>query len=229
MKLIYCSFNLVDANEPPDWIEKFKSNVITKKEKWSIYNPYLSFTENVRMDPTILTILNDPERFSRGAPDLKSLKLDPAILGQLQEVMPRLQAADNGPTIDLPFRNLYVILRSDIVIADLNSPGHGEASQEVMYAYLFGVPVVGLSHRFILSPWVVSKVRAVVFPRTTDEIAQQVLAYDHKVTAMIDHYRTEAEAEKVAKVKAAAEPPKEKKNVEPSPTEVPRDTIPGSV
>ena len=113
--------------------------------------------------------------------------------------MNRLVAADAGPVSDVALKSLYVAARSDIVLVDLDSPGYGEAGQDVMYAYLFGIPVVGISHRFILSPWVTVKLRAVIFPRTTDEIVQQVLAYDHKTTAMLDHYRAEVEAEKAVK------------------------------
>jgi len=223
MKLIYCSFNLVDSDGPPDWISKLKVNPVVRQEKWSIYNPYMSFSENVGADATILTLLNDPQRIAKADP--KALKLEPDLFKGLQDVMPRITASDSSASIDVAFKSLYVILRSDLVLVDLNSPGHGEASQEIMYAYLFGIPVIGLAHRFILSPWVVNKVRAVIFPRTTDEIVQQVLAYDHKTTAMIEHYRGLTEAEKPVAEKVATEP----KDVEPSPGQIHGAAVPGSV
>jgi len=222
VKLIYCAYNLMEQDGPPDWIQKFKTNPVVRQERWSIYDPYFTFTENVGTDVGLMSRLNDEARLKKIDP--VALKLDPQLLSPIGVVLDRIKVSDNSPTIDIPFRELYVLLRSDIVLADLNSMGHGEVSQEVMYGYLFGVPVVGLSHRFILSPWIAGKLRSVIFPRTTDEIVQQVLAYDHKTTAMINHYRATAEAEKTATQAEA-----EKNDVQQSLSPVHGAEIPGSV
>lgn len=198
-KLVYCSYNLIDQDATPDWVDKFIANPLVQKEKWAVYNPINGFGGNLESNlalPAALSIGSVPEAVVRG---YKTLKLDPMLLEPLGTVLSRLRAADESPSIDVAFKSLYVLLRSDIVLVDLNQPGHGEASQEVVYAYLSDIPIVGVAHRFILSPWMINKLSAVIFPRTSDAIVQQVLAHDHKTTVMLEHYRAEhQEAERQA-------------------------------
>lgn len=198
-KLVFCSYNLIDQDAIPDWVSKLTTNPLVKKERWAIYNPINGFSGNLEDNlsmPAALSIGTVPPEVVRNH---KALKLDPALLEPLGSVLPRLRAADGSPSIDVAFKALYVLLRSDIVLVDLNQPGHGESSQEVVYAYLSGIPIVGVAHRFILSPWMINKLNAVIFPRSSDEIVQQVLAHDHKTKTMLDHYRAEhQEAERQA-------------------------------
>lgn len=189
-KLIYMSYSLMDQASKPDWVDKLKDNPMVVKEKWSLYDPSLGFNGNFEAGFYTAAVLSDNSRVNKQAYESqKSLRLDPALFSDLGKVINRIKAADGAPSIDLPFKDLYVILRSDIVLVDLNTADHGERSQEVLYAYLFGIPVVGVAHRFILSPWMVGKVNSVVFPVTTDEIVSQVLAYDHKITSAIKYLR----------------------------------------
>jgi hypothetical protein len=190
-KLIYLSYPLMDKDTKPDWVEKIKVNPMVQKEHWALYDPMLGFSGNFESGIYMAAFLSDNTRLSEHAKaNQKELRLDPALFGDLGTVLRRVKESDERPSIDLPFKNLYVLLRSDIMLVDLNDPDHGERSQEVLYAYLFGVPVVGVAHRFILSPWVAGKVSAVVFPATTDEIVAQVLAYDYKTTAAFKYIRS---------------------------------------
>ncbi len=203
-KLVYCSYNLIDQDGIPDWVIKLIANPIAQKDRWAIYNPIHGFTAHLEGKLSMTAALADATIPQETQRNHKVLKLDPMLFQPLSEVLPRLRAADDSPTLDVAFKNLYVILRSDVVLVDLNQAGHGESAQEVLYAYLCNIPVIGIAHRFILSPWMANKLNAVVFPRTTDEIVQQVLAYDHKTTAMLDHYRAEHEEEKRQEARAAA-------------------------
>lgn len=178
-KLIYCSYSLMDAASQPDWLVKLADNQTLRGARWSLYDPGLGFTSNLESSPYLAAALSDNNRVSRAAAEnQKALKLDPMLFRPLSYVLPRIRHADNSPALDVVFKNVYALLRSDIVLVDLNTPEHGEKSQEVHYAYLFGVPIVGIAHRFILSPWVVGKVNAVIFPKTTNDIVRQVIAYD---------------------------------------------------
>ncbi len=198
MKLIYCSYPLMDAEVQVDWIDKLAKNPVARKENWAIYNPRLGFVENFETDPYRAVAMTDPGRISEKAKALaEPLQLDPMLFLPFPEVQHRLAAADRAPTVDVPFKDLYVILRSDIVLADISNANHGE-DQAVMYAHLLGIPVVAISHRFIMSPWIVGKVSSVIFPKTSDEIVQQVLAFDHKTAAMVKYYRAIAQAEEKA-------------------------------
>ena len=189
-KLIYASYPLLDQDGIPDWVGKLAGNPVARREKWVVYNPALGLTGNLEGNLVMAAVLSDDTRLSLlAARNRQQLKLDPMLFESFGKIVQRLRAADEAPTLDVSFRNLYVILRSDIVLVDLDRLGHGEPSQEVLYAYLSGVPVVGIAHRFMLSPWMADKLSAVIFPRTSDEIARQVLAHDHKTSAMFDYYR----------------------------------------
>lgn len=202
-KLIYCSYSLMDADGRPSWLDKLRINPVCLREHWAFYDPMLGFTGNIESDPYLAAAMSDNSRLrTRGAQNMEALRLDPALLLPLPEVHNRLRQADSGPSVDVAFKNIYVLLRSDLVLVDLNAPSHGETAQEVLYAYLFGVPVVGIAHRFILSPWVVGKVKAVIFPSSSDDIVHQILAQDTATAAYISSMRAEldkavAETEKL--------------------------------
>lgn len=188
--LIYCAYSNLDEAEPPDWVVKLRDNPTMRASRWTLYEPFHGFAGNVERQARLMAELADPGRLRKPEGDLK---LDPMLFEPLTtQVMGRMQAGDGGPTIDVPFKNLYVLLRSDIVLVDLNVPSHGGKAQEVLYAYLLGVPVVGVAHRFILSPWLVEKCKAVVFPKTSDDIVHQVMAFDQWVTAAIQHHSAAA-------------------------------------
>jgi hypothetical protein len=112
--------------------------------------------------------------------------------------------------LDVAFKRLYALLRADAVLVDLNVPDHGCRSQEVMWAYLAGIPVVGIAHRFIVSPSMAAMLEAMVFPRTSDQIVRQLLALDHKTTATIRHYRERQQLQqlnqKAAELRESQEP-----------------------
>lgn len=204
-KIIYASYPLVDQDTAPDWVAKVAGNAVVGRERWVVYDPALGLSGNVEANPSLAGMLTDVSRLSQQAQaGCQQLRLDPRLFDPFASILGRLRAADQTPTLDVTFRNLYILLRSDIVLVDLDFVGHGEPSQEVLYAYLIGVPVVGIAHRFILSPWMADKLNAVVFPRTSDEIVRQVLCHDHKTTAMLDHYR-KLEVEKQVQRAAVAE------------------------
>lgn len=201
MKLIYCAYALIDRQQEPDWVGKFADNEFVKREGWALYRPMLGFMENASSLATVAA-LDRPARVS--AAEAATLKLDPDLLKPLAKVRDRVGIADNGPFLDVSFKRLYALLRSDVLLTDLNVPDHGCRASETLYAYLVDVPVVGIAHRFILSPAMLDKVSSVIFPRSSDEIVRQVLAFDHRTTAALDRYRPAASADKLTELSERA-------------------------
>jgi len=197
MTLIYCAYPLIDRVGEPDWVGKLADHPFVKREGWGLYRPALGFMENAE-SLDVVAALNRPPCVT--AATAAGLKLDADLLKPLGQVKGRLTVADNGPFIDVQFKRLYALLRSDIVVADLNVPDHGCKAHETLYAYLVDVPVVGIAHRFILSPAMLDKVSCVLFPRSSDEIVRQVLAFDHRTTAALERYRPVASREKVTEL-----------------------------
>lgn len=213
-KLVYCAHAVLDTDEP-DWVQKLAANPVVKTEQWSLYRPSFSFMENVQ-SPGMLSLLSREPKMSK--PQSAALGIDAGVHEPLANVRDRIAIADRGPFMDVSFKRLYALLRADIVLVDLNVPDQGCRTLEALYAYLAGIPAVGVASRFIVSPGLVARLEAVLFPRTSDQIVRQVLAFDHKVTAAIEHYRSaeqrerqheqlEKLTEKVVKLKAeGAEP-----------------------
>lgn len=191
-RLIYCAYPVIDRAEEPDWVGKLLQNPIVLADDYVVYRPLLGFAENVKSAGMLSVLTRAPKLTVQQARDLR---IDPAVFEPLANLQGRLVLADRGPFLDVAFKRLYALLRADILLVDLNVPDHGCRSQEAMYAYLAGIPVVGIAHRFIISPTMLEKVEAVVFPRTSDQIARQVLAFDHKVTAAIHQYRSAQQLE----------------------------------
>jgi hypothetical protein len=186
--LVYLSYPLMDYDRAPRWVEPFKANIVTQMEQWSCYDPMLGFAGNIENDVGLMTTLSNPKRVNALAVQAaQQLRLDPELFKPLNEVLPRLKISDQLPTTDVAFKNLYALMRSSVVVADLDNPDHGEKTQEVMYAYLIGVQVVGVAHRFMFSPYVAEKISVFVRPDPYS-IVRQVLAHDHKINAMLRYY-----------------------------------------
>jgi len=184
-RLIYCAHAVLDAAEP-DWVQKILENPIVKAEQWCLYRPSLGFMENAK-SPGMLSLLSRQPKLSQAT--ARVLQIDAGVFDSLPAVRERVVVADNGPFMDVAFKRLYALLRADVVLVDLDVPDQGCRTVEALYGYLAGIPTVGIASRFIVSPGLVSKMQAVLFPRTSDQIVRQILAFDHKVTATIDHYR----------------------------------------
>jgi len=199
MKLIYCAYPIIDQDTVPEWVGATRAHPLVRREGWSLYSPAEGFVDNFGNVP-LAAALSRAEPAQVAVRNQEALKLDPGLFMSIGEVVHRIKASDEAPTTDVSFKDLYVIIRSDIVLVDLDRMDHGERSQEMAYAYLCGVPTVGIAHRFIFSPWVADKISSIVFPRTSDEIVRQVMAFDHKATAVLDYYRAMAgEAEALRK------------------------------
>lgn len=190
-RLIYCAYATLDQATEPDWVVKLAENPFLKAEGSTLYRPLYGFMENLKLAGPLLA--RDAKLPKERA---AALRLEPALFEPLAAVQKRMEVADHGPFVDVAFKRLYALLRADIVLVDLNIPGHGGRAQEAFYAYLAGVPVVGIAHRFILSPMLVEKMEAVIFPKTSDQIVRQVLACDEKTTAAIEHYRVGEQRER---------------------------------
>jgi len=186
MKLVYCAYSILDQIEPPDWLGKLAANKTVVNQGWGLYDPALGFMANSQNPAVAAALSHDRKIPHKIAEAHEVLRLDPKLFAPLGDVAARMSAADRFPSIDVSFKHLYVLLRSDVVLVDLTVPSHGGKYYEALYGHLFGKPVIGISHRFILSPWVAQRCDALVFPKNTDEIVRQVLAFDARIDGMIE-------------------------------------------
>lgn len=201
--LIYCAHAILERDsEEPDWIQKLASNSVVVSEQWSLYRPAYRFYENLAT-PHMTTALTRAARLTEAQVD--AFKIDRVVLAPLSDVKHRFVVADRGPFVDVHVKRLYALLRADIMLVDLNVPSHGCLGHEMLYAYLSGIPIVGIAHRFILSPSVLDKLEVVLVPKTSDQIVRQVLAFDRGVSDTIARHR-ELETLRQAASKQGSEP-----------------------
>lgn len=165
--LIYCCYPTLTAQEP-EWAGLLAQNPGVVRDGWAVYRPWLSFGENLKQDPGACRV---------SAAQLERLRLDPDIAAPLSRVAPRIAQADQGAVQDVHFKRLWVLARADVVVWDLCGPGWGGAACEALYGYLLGIPVIGVSNRFVLPPAATQMVASVVWPSNTDQIACQVRAH----------------------------------------------------
>lgn len=186
MKVLYCAYSIIDQLEPPDWIQKLRQNPTVKRERWALYDPARGLHD---VQPALASALADDTRVPRDvAAAHTALRLDPRLFAPLADVKDQLFSPVVSSAPELSFRHLYCLLRADVVVLDLNVPSHGGKYHEALYGYLFGLPIIGIAHRYIFSPWVTERCSALVFPRNTDEIVRQVLAFGRHADLMIEEH-----------------------------------------
>lgn len=142
-------------------------HILTKKMIESgnaCYNPEVPFTEIFSRDRDLGRV------FARGL-DV-SIKVSPAIglppwveqpgFKVADDIQLALARLDAGDTTIVRALSSFILLRSRVVVADLNTPSYGGTLQALELANLAGIPILGVSNRVTISPWVLDIVTAVV-------------------------------------------------------------------
>jgi hypothetical protein len=97
-----------------------------------------------------------------------ALRLEKSIWLSLCDALPTLMAADSCTvTSQLIYRDLYLLVRSDVLIVDAHS-----TNELAVYAFLLGIPVVAVSYSPTgLHPWLTHCAQATVnSPESVQEI-----------------------------------------------------------
>jgi hypothetical protein len=98
----------------------------------------------------------------------KQLRLEEGIWNSLCDVLPALVEADSCTFTDqMVFRDLYLLVRSDVLIVDAQS-----TNELALYAALLGIPVIAVSYSARgLHPWLSHCAKATVHsPESVQEI-----------------------------------------------------------
>jgi hypothetical protein len=175
--LIYTSFAIMGQEAKPLWIEAVKRHPLAMAAKWEFYDPW---------EPISVQLAKDgfASELSKPAIELAhdpTLKMDPRITSVLDEPVKLalkqadIETAEGGDAMLTEFKDLYALTRSQIMLVDLSVPSFGGRSQEVLYAYLLEIPIIGISSRFMNSPWLINKCEVVLQPNA-DRIMKQIVA-----------------------------------------------------
>jgi len=97
-----------------------------------------------------------------------ALRLEETIWIDFCDALPTLISADSCvSTSQIVFRDLYLLVRSDVLIVDANS-----TNELALLASLLGIPVVAVSYQPILHPWLLHCARTTI--NSPENIAQIV-------------------------------------------------------
>jgi len=148
--------------DTPAWVPALTSRLV--KTGTACYDPTLPlddvFSEETTLGRTFAVGLNTAVTLHEG------IRLPPwvqqpkqFVMSEIQEALRRLRSDDMSVVRAL---SSYILMRSRVVIADLNTPSFGGALQELGLAEMAGIPIIGVSNRVTISPWVTDVVTAVV-------------------------------------------------------------------
>lgn len=168
--LIYASFPITGYEEKPKWVLSIRNSLQPCE---MLYDPSLpiqsqfsqeSFIRHLEMTVPQEVISSLFKNRSEGFPLWLSSPISDHIVKEA------LASCDSESEADFIFREIYVILRSNILLADLSNPSFGGVSSSILFARLLSIPIIGLTYRFHVSPWMFQELSAMVFARKIPEI-----------------------------------------------------------
>jgi hypothetical protein len=151
--IIYCAYPILNQTEEPVWMNILKYAVGNKLiTNTSVYSSFTSLTEQ----ESLHSIIGDINYKSTEKGDIYSLLdslniSDIYVPTSLEEVL----ALDDsqGNSLKIVTKDLWVLTKANLLIVDCDTPSYGEKDMLLTVANLIGIPTIGVSNNFIISPW----------------------------------------------------------------------------
>lgn len=154
--LVYGSFpiqGIYDQVAPPLWIEDLEKSLTSHVA----YNPYRSIREHLANEQFARILRqNDSLAQKRYEACGELLQLPELLIHPLDHVLPVLLGGDrSGTARDIVYKDLYVLIRADLLISDITYPSYGGPPMEQLYAWAFDIGCLVVSNRWMNSPWTI--------------------------------------------------------------------------
>jgi len=160
--VVYCTANHV-ASEQPTWIAALQA-----------VPTVIVFDVG---SPTPVELLKAAPSPVKSTEVVTALRLDPALVKPHAEVIKKLEAGEfQVSASSTTFRDLYWLLRSDVVFADFTRPGYGQALFDVAIAFGCGIPVIAVNTGTYTPAHVVERAFAIVAPSGVRDILSMLQA-----------------------------------------------------
>lgn len=113
--------------------------------------------------------------------NFKAFKLRDELFGDLDDVGKFLAESDvEEPVIKSADKDLYCLMRSDMMLVDLSAQSYGEQGLDLLFGHLSGMPVIGLTDRFQNAPSLVSRLDCLIAPTSVGQIVRAIEAFSRK-------------------------------------------------
>jgi len=172
MSIVYISYPR-NLGYVPSWWNILKQDDSMKLI--SCYDPGGNLMEVIQQDKEFAELLAETVEIST-----ELFKLPPQLReGLTAENLAMIETGDRRVLAKAEvWRDLYVLMRSDVVLADLNSLEIGSRTLEMVYAKLWGIPIIGVSDNMTNSPAHLSLLDVVV-PSNIDNLVGMI---GHKIS-----------------------------------------------
>ncbi len=105
-----------------------------------------------------------------------ALCIDSDLFEPIQRALPSLAEADvSEPLVRAVRKDLFCLMRSDLVICDLTSPSLGDQGHDILFARAGGLVVVGVTDRFQHPPALLRLLNALVAPTSQTQLVNTIL------------------------------------------------------
>ena len=153
MKAILCAYSSLHYVDKPRWQVQLEEN------------PSLSdFVFQDAFSP-----VNGGVDWSNREPN-RILRENAALLGIHETVFDPSLPAEIDEPISSTVKDEWLLVRMDALIVDLCVPSFGDFHRSLFLAKVGGIPILGLSNRFVSSPQVYNSLTAMCNPQNSDQI-----------------------------------------------------------
>lgn len=168
---IYASFPMLGYTTKPLWVDELKNNTFVKSQNWVVYDP----TILIGHQNDVIDYIPKSNINKIALEHHKLLKLNELSLSNSPEAIQQLQRSDTGQlSSDIVYKDLFLLMRSDVVLVDLNKKSAGGTPQEVLYAHLLNIPIIGISHMPSVSPWMHYRIPVIANPKNIDDLIKLI-------------------------------------------------------
>lgn len=161
-QIVYVARPVLHADEHIDWVVPVVNSLLQSGNVAHdpVLTPYdVIFSEEEDLGRAFRTALNVaihvPGEFD--LPEWVGLPLG-AVRVQISACLSRIEREDLRAVRVL---DAFTLLRSRVVLADLNTPSYGGSIQAVQMAHFVGIPVIGISNKATNNPWIVDMAAAI--------------------------------------------------------------------
>jgi len=176
--ILCCIYPFLDSPDVPSWIVGLCSNAFLHEKGFDIYYSGMSIKDVINQQP-LFDFVKEAQLAPKAEKNAELLRLDPLLFKSLidSDALNRIVQAEDNASADLPFKDLYFLLRSKAILVDASAFSYGGLPAEVLYGYLLDIPIFGISHRFLTSPWIINKAVSMFCPRSIDDLVASVYGF----------------------------------------------------